>query len=113
MGGRRKVIANSTAPKTWETFLRCDENKTALFGLLADRIAGMTSETAILVAKDEHVLSNSNKELSQISPRKKADIRMFMHTKDATVNDSNSIMLFSSDTDIVVIGISVFARLDV
>ena len=38
---------------------------------------------------------------------------MFLHAKDAAVNGSDSIMIVSSDTDVVVIGISVFAQLDV
>ena len=115
MGGRRKVTANSKPPKAWNTFLRCDENKTELFGFLADKIAGMTSETAIFVTKDEHVLSNSESDVSQISPcnHEEADSRMFLHAKDAAVNGSDSIMIVSSDTDVVVIGISVFAQLDV
>jgi hypothetical protein len=40
MGGRRKVTAYSRPPKAWSTFLRCDENKTELFGFLADKLRG-------------------------------------------------------------------------
>ena len=31
-GSRRKVTGNTKPPKSWNTFLRCDENKPELFG---------------------------------------------------------------------------------
>ena len=31
-GVRRKVVGNSRPPKSWHNFLRCDENKTEIFG---------------------------------------------------------------------------------
>jgi hypothetical protein len=61
MGERQKVTAISRPPKAWCTFLRCDENKTELFGFLADKIAGMICETAIFMTKDEHVLTNNKR----------------------------------------------------
>jgi hypothetical protein len=114
IGGRRKLTANSRPPKAWNTFLRCDKNKTELFGFLADKIAGMICETAIFVTKDEHVLINNEGDVSHISPcnHEEADSRIFLHAKDAAINGSNSIMIVSSDTD-VVIGISLFAQLEV
>ena len=38
IGSRRKVTGNTRPPKSWNTFLRCDENKTELFGFLADKL---------------------------------------------------------------------------
>ena len=35
IGSRRKVTGNTRPPKSWNTFLRCDENKTELFGLFS------------------------------------------------------------------------------
>jgi hypothetical protein len=82
---------------------------------LADKIAGMICETAIFVTKDEHVLTNNKGDVSHISPcnHEEADSRIFLHAKDAAINGSNSIMIVSSDTDVVVIGISLFAQLEV
>ena len=35
-GARRKVVGNNRLPKSWNSFLRCHENKTELFSFLAD-----------------------------------------------------------------------------
>jgi hypothetical protein len=55
-----------------EHILRFDENKTELFGFLADKIAGMICETAIFVTKDEHVLTNNEGDVSHfpLQPRR-------------------------------------------
>ena len=42
-GARRKVVGNSRLSKSWNSFLRCDENKTELFAFLADKM--ITAQT--------------------------------------------------------------------
>jgi hypothetical protein len=52
------VTGNTRPPKSWNTFLRCDENKTELFGFLADKIASMNTDATIVVTKEENGVSN-------------------------------------------------------
>ena len=114
-GTRRKVTENSRPPKSWNTFLRCDENKTELFAFLADRIVAVNSNTHVVVTKNEDVLSNKAFDTEPLAPcnHEEADTRMFLHAKDAAINGSKSIMLISSDTDVVVIGVAVFSELNI
>ena len=36
-GVYRKVIGNCRPPKSWNSFIICDENKTEIFGFLVDK----------------------------------------------------------------------------
>jgi hypothetical protein len=50
---------------------------------------------------DEHVLTNREGDVSHISPcnHEEADNRIFLHTMDAAIYGSNSIIIVSSDTE--------------
>ena len=50
-GARSKVTENSRPPKSWNTFLRCDENKT-FFCYFADRIVAGNLNTHVVVTKN-------------------------------------------------------------
>lgn len=114
-GGRRKVTGNSRPPKSWYTFLRCDENKTELFRFLAEKLSDMNIVTKIVATVEENVVSNQQIDVSQISPcnHEEADTRMFLHVKDAAMEGSQEIMIVSTDTDVVVIGVALYQELDV
>lgn len=111
IGSRRKVTDNTRPPKSWNSFLRCNENKTELFGFLAERIvsATITTEVTIVVTKEEKVVSNRALDTEFVSPcnHEEADTRMFLHAKPAALGGSRSINIVSSDTDVVV-GVVVF-----
>ena len=78
-GARRKVTGNSRPPKSWNTFLMCDQNKTELFGFLADKIITANTDYVIIVTKDDIVISNSDIDTENIAPcnHEEADTRMF------------------------------------
>lgn len=117
IGSRRKVTDNTRPPKSWNSFLRCNENKTELFGFLAEKIvsATITTEVTIVVTKEEKVVSNRALDTEFVSPcnHGEADTRMFLHAKHAALGGSRSINIVSSDTDVVVIGVAVFEDLNV
>lgn len=117
IGSRRKVTDNTRPPKSWNSCLRCNENKTELFGFLAERIvsATITTEATIVVTKEEKVVSNRALDTEFVSPcnHEEADTRLFLHARHAALGGSRSINIVSSDTDVVVIGVSVFEDLNV
>lgn len=109
IGSRQKVTGNTRPPKSWNTFLQCDEHKTEPFGFLADKIVSMNTDATIVVTKAENVVSNKAIDTDCIAPcnHEEADTRMFLHAKHAAIGGSKSINIVSSDTDVVVIGVAV------
>lgn len=83
VGYRRKVTDNTRPPTFWNSFLRCNENKTELFGFLPEIIvsATITTEATIFVTKEEKVVSNRALDTEFVSPcnHGEADTRMFLH----------------------------------
>ena len=67
-GSRRKVAGDTRPTKSWNTFLRCDENKTELFCFLADKISSIDMNTVIVVTKEEHVVSNKDVDIDFLTP---------------------------------------------
>jgi hypothetical protein len=85
-GIRRRVKLDARIPGSWEAFLRVDENKTELFGYLADQVIALTCECdsnkQIITTKGSDVLSNIPiEESSIISPctHKEADTSLLLH----------------------------------
>jgi len=114
-GIRRRVAANLSVPKNWQDFLRVDENKTELFSFLAETLTReeMTGKHLLVTAGDQ-VLCNPAQDTSRIAPcsHEEADTRMFLHCLDASLEGSKSIAIKTVDTDIVVLGVSLFTSLN-
>ena len=108
---RRKVVGNSRTPKSWNSFLRCDENKTELFGFLADKMITAQTNKRIIVTKDADIVCNSDINKNILAPcnHEKADTRMFVHAKHASSTGSRTLTIVSSDTDVVVLAIAEYA----
>ena len=109
------VSGNTRPPKSWNTFLRCDENKTELFVFLAHKIVSINTDATSVVTKEEHVVSNKAIKTDFIAPctREEADTHMFLHAKHAAIGGSKSINIVSSDTDVVVIVVAALGDLNV
>ena len=109
------MTGNTRPPKSWNTFLRCDENKTELFVFLAHKIVSINTDATSVVTKEENVVSNKAMDTHLIAPctREEADTHMFLHAKHAAIGGSKSINIVSSDTYVVVIGVAVFDDLNV
>lgn len=65
-GSRRKVTENSRSPKSWDTFLTCDEKKTELFVFLSDQIVTVNPNTNIVVTRDGNVLNNTTVDIENL-----------------------------------------------
>ena len=86
-----------------------------MFGFLADKIITANTDSVIIVTKDDNVISNSDIDTENIAPcnHEEADTRMFFQAKHAAVTGNKNITISSSDTDVVVLAISVFIDLHI
>ena len=57
-GVYRKVIGNCRHPKSWNNFIRCDENKTEIFGFLVDKFILAQNYAQVIVTKRNDVVCN-------------------------------------------------------
>jgi hypothetical protein len=118
IGVRRRVQPDTRLPGNWEAFLRNDENKTELFGYLAEQ------SVTIECRQDQQVLSTSGKtvlcsrqadDLSSISPcnHEEADTRLLLHAADAVQKGLKKVMIRTVDTDVVVLAVAVCHQIEV
>ena len=114
-GIRRKVVSSSRLPGNWNNFLRLDDNKTELFEFLATHIEMTEAANRIVATKGENVVSNIAINMEGLSPctHEEADTRLFIHAKDAASEGCKNVILKSTDTDVVVIGVTLFNDLNV
>ena len=114
-GIRRKVVGSGITPKSWNNFQRVSENKTELFSFLAERIASLNPSKSVCVTQGENVLCNNNIDLSGLCPcnHEEADTRLFVHLKHAAIQVLKTSLVVSTDTDVVVLAISMFAKLEI
>ena len=114
-GVRRKVVGNSRPPKSWHNFLRCDGNKTEIFGFSADKIILIQTNVQIIVTKGDDIGCNLeiNKDLLAPCYHEEADTCMFVHAKHASLTGSKTITIVSSDTDVVVLAIAIYPDLNI
>ena len=57
-GVYRKVIGNCRPPKSWNNFIKCDENKTEIFGFLVDKSILVQNYAQVIVTKRNDVVCN-------------------------------------------------------
>lgn len=114
-GIRRKVQNDSIAPSNWHAFLRLDQNKTELFAYLSKELMVSTDNQIILTCAyaTNCTTNNSHITSSFISPcnHEEADTRVFLHVNDMSLQGHSKITVRTVDTDVLVIAVSVFARL--
>ncbi|KAJ8419194.1 hypothetical protein AAFF_G00006930 [Aldrovandia affinis] len=112
-GVRRRVTGKGKIPSNWRNFLRENDNKAELFNFLADKIARVATPNVVIVTKEEDAVSNRTINLAGVAPcsHEEADTRIFLHARHATEAGSKVIMVKASDTDVVVIAVSVLQAL--
>ena len=112
-GVRRRVTKEGKIPSNWRNFLRENDNKVELFNFLADKIAHMSSQNVVIVTKEEDAVSNHTINLAGVAPcsHEESDTRIFVHARHATEAGSKVIMVKASDTDVLVIAVSVLQAL--
>ena len=114
-GIRCKVVGSSCLPCSWNNFLRLEDNKTDLFEFLANLIEMTDAANIIVATKRENVVSNMAINMEGLSPctHEEADMSLFIYAKDATSEGCKNVIIKSTDTDVVVIGVTLFNDLNV
>ena len=93
--------------RNWHEFLRLHSNKKELFLFVPEQVVRTAIEgKQIIVIRGEEVLfyppATRRNELSPCSPEK-VDTRMIVHIADAVQDGHQSVMIRSTDTDVVVL----------
>ncbi len=95
-----------------------NENKTELFGYLADQAITVTCEIDkhIITTKGKNVLSNIPfEESSSLSPctHEEADTRLLLHANHSANQNNKKILIRTVDTDVVVIDTEALQHMNV
>ena len=112
-GARRRVLPSAVVPQNWQEFLRLDNNKKELFLFLSEQVVKMAIEGRQI--KGEEVLcSPSATRRNKLSPcsHEEADTRIMVHFADAVQDGHQSVMIRSTDTDVLVLAVAAVATLD-
>lgn len=115
-GQRIRVEETTPVPKNWKSFLRVNENKQELFKLISQKVTAQPSSKDIFATIGSETKANGEpQDVSQLSPcnHEEADTRMFVHVKNQADQGHRKICIKTVDTDVVVIGISLFHDLNV
>lgn len=112
-GVRRRVTEKNTIPSNWHNFLRHNDNKSELFHFLAEKIAQMSVPNLVIVTKGPQALSTPKVSLSELNTcsQEEADCRIFVHARYAAGQGSKCVIVKANDTDVLVIGLSMFPTL--
>ena len=106
-GIQRRVESKSLIPRNWQSFLLLNENKSELFGFLADQ--AMTNYTAkvVITSKGSDVLSLQNHIIDMLflGNHEEADSRLLLHVADAVYPGIEKVLVPITDTNVVVLDV--------
>lgn len=117
-GRRTRVSAKTPIPEgsAWVKFLSNSNNKQDLFNFLSEKLDELTTGASyqLFTTKDNQVLSNRTSDISTMSPsqQEEADTRMMLHLQHAAEQGHAKAYLITVDTDVVVLAIYHFKRLN-
>ena len=115
-GIRRRVEPNVNLPNNWSEFLSVEDNKTELFQYLAEQTISIKCEGKYLLSTYGNIVLSTSKNITRyVSPctHEEADTRLLLHAADCAKQGFRKLMLRTIDTDVVVLAISSFNRLNV
>ena len=117
-GSGTRISVKGTTPicNNWQRFLRVNENKEELFSLLAQKLEDSSSAEKVIVATlTEDVKCSSTLDTESICPsnQEEADTRLFLHAKHVADDGHMFISIRTVDTDVVMIAMYVFKKLNV
>ena len=115
-GIHRRVTLQTKIPSNFTGFLRVNANKTELFRLISHEIEKMQLPPGkqLISTKDTTAVSTPPTDnLASISPcsHEEADTRIFVHVADQTTKGYKRVVIRTTDSDVVVIGVSVMQHL--
>jgi len=93
--------------------MRDSDNKTELFIFLADKIEQMSARSKVIVTKEDDAVSTQTINMEELVPcsHDEADTQLFVHAIHAARHVSKAMMIKASDTDVLVIAVSVLPSL--
>jgi len=102
-------------PTNWQEFLSVDDNKTDLLHFLADTCVSISDKIVVMTSDDHVKLCSGAIDVSSIEPcsHEEADTRLILHCRHAATNGTRRIAIRTVDTDVVVLAIAYFNRLEV
>ena len=115
-GVRRRVVAAAAIPGNWQNFLRVDSNKTELFRFLSAALMEWFDREAkqLVITDGEAVLIKPLlPDLTSLAPcnHEEADSRMLLHASHAAQHGHHAILIWTVDTDVVVLAVSLAQEL--
>ena len=95
--------------------MRDDANKTELFLFLVKHIKHLVTRKQIITTNGSDVVCIPPQDISNLAPsnHEEADTRMVLHLADAAKKGYNKILLRTVDTDVVVLSVAAFAKLEI
>jgi hypothetical protein len=114
-GAALRVLDQTRIPRNWTSFLRVTSNKRELFDYLAMIIAATATaaDKSLITTRGESVATSGVTDVSVLQPctQEEADHRMMLHCAHAYHHGHQSIVVHATDTDVVVIAVSVSIQL--
>ena len=99
------VTSKGKITQNWQNFLRAaNDNKTELFNILAHKIAQIST----LVTREDDIASNHTVSIDGLArfSHEEADMRIFLHARNAAEEGSKVLIVKANDIDVLVIAIS-------
>ena len=115
-GARRRVLPSAMVAQNWQEFLCLDNNKKELLLFFSEQVVKMAIEgRQIIVTKGEEVLCSppaTGRNKLSLCSHEEAETRIMVHITDAVQDGHQSVMIRSTDTDVVVLTVAAVATLD-
>ena len=100
--------------RNWKEFHWNDESKTELSHLLAEDLITGNNPGVIIATISENAVASNDTDLSSVTPcnHEAAGTHIFHHVRHAAECGHRKVVVNKVDTDVVVIGISLFSNLN-
>ena len=109
-GATRRVLPSALIPQNWQEFLCLDNNKKGVVPVLV-RAARENGDRGQANHSYKRRPATRRNKLSPGS-HEEADTRIMVHIADAVQNGHQSVMIRTTDTDVVVLAVATVATLD-
>jgi hypothetical protein len=114
-GVRQQVNSSAPVPRNWHEFLRCDDNKTALFSFIAEAMCSkpLANGKLLIGTLGTTVESSHVYDTSSLEPctQEEADTRMILHAAEMVKAGHRRILIRTVDTDVVILAIAFYYQL--
>eukprot|EP00745_Piridium_sociabile_P029611 TRINITY_DN48831_c1_g1_i5.p1 TRINITY_DN48831_c1_g1~~TRINITY_DN48831_c1_g1_i5.p1 ORF type:complete len:333 (-),score=65.80 TRINITY_DN48831_c1_g1_i5:455-1453(-) len=115
-GARRRVTLSTRIPGNWAAFLRVDLNKQELFVEMTKNLKLITlpqGKQLFSTILGDCASSSTGADVGAVAPctHEEADTRMFLHVAAAASAGHRRVIVRTTDSDVVVLGVSTFVAL--